>query len=346
MWFVLGVAATNFLMFDDPRENSVIENGMICHPAQECYPEIFEPTAEFQQVKPGQKVPKGLHYEMDWQTGINRAKLLEPVIKSDPDQVQGVESQGEPKLPGESDNTLEISNDMTTIQISSEQESKVLERSSEREPNIHVPIELSKPLSLDEEKSLDQIIQTLLHSNSTQQIQILHLLPDIVDEVDVGAVAAQGPLGQFLLHAVQDHLLGDLASITVSSMCSNNPAAQDAMLNRNAVPILWTVLQKHPSKSKLNALGSLVLSHVDGMKQFLALKPLAGLKHLSKSAIASKIFDFLSDLYNNDLRSQAVSLDWSPSEWCLPVAPQVQAAASALLHQLRVDYPRLCLDEL
>lgn len=38
----------------------------------------FVPTAEFRDVLPGQRIPPGLHVEIDFQTGKRRAKLLDP----------------------------------------------------------------------------------------------------------------------------------------------------------------------------------------------------------------------------------------------------------------------------
>lgn len=43
-----------------------------------CYPKTFVPTKEWQVIRPGQVVPEGLHYQMDFETGIRKAKLLDP----------------------------------------------------------------------------------------------------------------------------------------------------------------------------------------------------------------------------------------------------------------------------
>lgn len=41
----------------------------------ECYPREFTPGADYQPVRSGQVIPKGLHVQIDWQTGEKRAKL-------------------------------------------------------------------------------------------------------------------------------------------------------------------------------------------------------------------------------------------------------------------------------
>ncbi|XP_071946700.1 nucleotide exchange factor SIL1-like isoform X2 [Antedon mediterranea] len=40
--------------------------------------EMFQPTHEWQVIKPGQSIPPGLHIRMDFQTGIKEAKFLDP----------------------------------------------------------------------------------------------------------------------------------------------------------------------------------------------------------------------------------------------------------------------------
>lgn len=39
--------------------------------------EEFIPTKEWQVIKEGQSIPKGLHIRMNFQTGIKEAKLLD-----------------------------------------------------------------------------------------------------------------------------------------------------------------------------------------------------------------------------------------------------------------------------
>ncbi|KAK3841689.1 MAG: hypothetical protein J3R72DRAFT_475352 [Linnemannia gamsii] len=50
---------------------------VICHQGS-CYPRIFRPTAEFQEVLEGQEIPTGLHVQMDFETHKKFAKLMDP----------------------------------------------------------------------------------------------------------------------------------------------------------------------------------------------------------------------------------------------------------------------------
>lgn len=48
-----------------------------------CYPKKFTPTSEWQLIKPGQEVPEGLHYKMDFESGLKHAKLMDLSEKDD-----------------------------------------------------------------------------------------------------------------------------------------------------------------------------------------------------------------------------------------------------------------------
>ncbi len=56
------------------------ETAMICSPTDptDCYPQIFEPTKDFQVIKEGQDIPPGLHVRMDIYTGLKEARLNVP----------------------------------------------------------------------------------------------------------------------------------------------------------------------------------------------------------------------------------------------------------------------------
>merc|ERR1719367_1964048 len=63
--------------------------------------ETFVATNEWQEIKEGQKVPAGLHYRLNFETGKKEAKLLDPT-DSDPDepnQVVATQLEGEHPEP-------------------------------------------------------------------------------------------------------------------------------------------------------------------------------------------------------------------------------------------------------
>ncbi|CAK7214256.1 nucleotide exchange factor sil1 [Sporothrix curviconia] len=91
MVFVFLVVAAVFAVFatasappseDAISQNKVASGGqeMICHTnvAAECYPKVFEPTAEFKQVHEDQDLPPGLHVRLNIYTGLREAKINDP----------------------------------------------------------------------------------------------------------------------------------------------------------------------------------------------------------------------------------------------------------------------------
>ncbi|KAG0199981.1 hypothetical protein BGX28_006829 [Mortierella sp. GBA30] len=55
----------------DDRPQVICSNG-------NCYPRVFRPTADFQEVLEGQEIPGGLHVQMDFETHKKYAKLMDP----------------------------------------------------------------------------------------------------------------------------------------------------------------------------------------------------------------------------------------------------------------------------
>ncbi|CAK7270127.1 nucleotide exchange factor sil1 [Sporothrix epigloea] len=64
----------------DSHSDVASERQMICHSdvAADCYPKVFEPTTEFQQVHEDQDLPPGLHVRLNIYTGSREAKLNDP----------------------------------------------------------------------------------------------------------------------------------------------------------------------------------------------------------------------------------------------------------------------------
>ncbi|GJJ77295.1 nucleotide exchange factor SIL1 [Entomortierella parvispora] len=55
---------------------------VICNKGH-CYPRVFRPTTEFQEVLDGQEIPGGLHVQMDFETHRKYAKLMDPESVAD-----------------------------------------------------------------------------------------------------------------------------------------------------------------------------------------------------------------------------------------------------------------------
>lgn len=67
---ILALAAA---LIVDPKKHYV------CSPEDpsDCYPQVFEPTSEWQQIREGQDIPPGLHVRLNIDTLVKEAKLLD-----------------------------------------------------------------------------------------------------------------------------------------------------------------------------------------------------------------------------------------------------------------------------
>lgn len=56
---------------------AAIAGKTICASPDDCYPQIFVPTNEWQQIRPGQDIPPGLHVRLNVDTLVREAKLMD-----------------------------------------------------------------------------------------------------------------------------------------------------------------------------------------------------------------------------------------------------------------------------
>ncbi|CCF57776.1 hypothetical protein KAFR_0D01300 [Kazachstania africana CBS 2517] len=61
---------------DPSLSNLHFTHDLVCNDV-ECYPLVFEPTNEWQIIRPGQQIPGGLDVKLNLETGLKEAKLLE-----------------------------------------------------------------------------------------------------------------------------------------------------------------------------------------------------------------------------------------------------------------------------
>lgn len=98
----------------NPSDHSPDTSDLICHTDNptDCYPRIFQPTDEFQPVKPDQEIPSGLHVRLNIWTGEKEAKINVPgeedaALEGLPvdggvvlvEQESGAEPPAEPRIP-------------------------------------------------------------------------------------------------------------------------------------------------------------------------------------------------------------------------------------------------------
>lgn len=76
IWTLLLSVYCQELVFvgDVDEEDSKVEEATV---VEEPSRETFVPTNEWQEIKPGQAIPRGLHVRMDMQTGKKEARLMQ-----------------------------------------------------------------------------------------------------------------------------------------------------------------------------------------------------------------------------------------------------------------------------
>ncbi|KAK6608535.1 Nucleotide exchange factor SIL1 [Botrytis cinerea] len=82
-WLSLPIFARAFSM--DPEASPSANTELICPTDNqaECYPRIFQPTRDFQIIKPGQDIQPGLHVRLNISSGLKEARLNIPMEGDD-----------------------------------------------------------------------------------------------------------------------------------------------------------------------------------------------------------------------------------------------------------------------
>jgi nucleotide exchange factor SIL1 len=80
-WLTLPLLAQAVSPPSDASPSPAADTELICPTdnAAECYPRVFQPTIDFQDIKEGQDIPPGLHIRMNINTGQKEARLNVPM---------------------------------------------------------------------------------------------------------------------------------------------------------------------------------------------------------------------------------------------------------------------------
>ncbi|KAJ3092734.1 nucleotide exchange factor sil1 [Quaeritorhiza haematococci] len=306
---------------------SVNTDDLICVKQDEgghdCYPRVFQPTSEFQVIRPGQELPKGLHIRLNMQTGEREAKLA---TKEDEHEAQAVQlvaevSTGDQK-DGESHPITFQQNDVDDIvgQYLKQKTSKSSLTAVDRDAFTEFLEELHKTSSLDElSTKLDQ-------------------LEEIAHHVDYAFELVKSPLGiptlvDLLSHPI--HSIRSKTAVVLGNAVQNNPAVQAMAMKAGLLPVfldhLATEAQPNVVNRLLYGLSSLVRSNPNGLAMFHQHKGLTSLMSVfnrwPNTDLRRKIFTIVSDLINPDMMDEHVTqaaLDAPELEaWCGPLTSAI-----------------------
>lgn len=192
---------------------------IICNPSNphDCYPKIFQPTDEWQTVKPNQDIPGGLHIRMNFQTSEKEAKLLDP---------NSVHEQG------------------VVLSDNQDQEEEVVEGMSRKE--MHAKIQQFKQRKASERSKASEadlngfqsaVDDVVSYSGDDQRLQMaLETLDDLSHDIEFGArlTADKGIFTALLniAHGSNDEKTEDKVYRIMAASLRNNPEATDNALEQ------------------------------------------------------------------------------------------------------------------
>jgi hypothetical protein len=244
--------------------------------------EAFEPSEEFQEVLPGQVLPKGLEIKINLQTGQKEARL--PQSKQD------------------------------SLLIVKEQPKLAKITTSEEKPQ--------KPLNAMEIDELEKLVAVMLNnSNSTSALQMMVYLQDIVDEIDIGIQFSSLPavLDFFAKNIQSRNTYAVNSAWLIGVAASNNPLAQKNYILNNFVQILWSYFSDTFEPKALFAISSLVRSNEQGVSDLAKLDPESVLFTAAAMPIRGKVFGLVADLHDPDMRPDSqnpFSFSFDIYQWC------------------------------
>lgn len=250
--------------------------------------EVFQPTADWQAIKPGQGIPRGLHVRMNLQSGVKEAKLM------DGDDGKKYQSNGNTKQK-----FIEIDKNIISKQRLKEALKDFRDKFHNESPTQDSSEELGSRLEASQKfRSLDEIqkelegadlfvkkdIEVIMEfvavlnsssSNLSEKEYALNELEYYVHQIDnardlhsIGGLA----LVIKLMNSTEPSL-ASRASYVLGSAAQSNPQVQQAALKLEALPLLLRLLSKQKPmavrKKALYALSSLIRLFPIGQKEFL-----------------------------------------------------------------------------
>lgn len=232
-----------------------------------CYPQVFEPTNEWQIVRDDQQIPPGLHVRMNINTGLREARLLQP--------------------EGEGDHQESAGNDIVLNEGQVAEVALVESSNLDLDPNEVIDFKTSK-VGDGELTDVDSATHEVLGFKNGGDIsrleKALATLVEFSHDIEYGAQLTQDK-GIFEALYKAGRLAVDRASVVekiyniMGSALRNNPEAVTSFLQKHSASLLPRLLQvvKDPLTSEV------VQKRILGVFQALS----------SNTAYAQQQFDLL-----------------------------------------------------
>ncbi|KAF9099104.1 hypothetical protein BGX29_007297 [Mortierella sp. GBA35] len=259
-----------------------------------CYPRVFRPTTEFQEVLEGQEIPGGLHVQMDFETHKKFAKLMDPadiqekpatdsilVVDTDtPGTFQhqvGSNNNHLDAMPpildiqqpdGEADFAQLEENSRMNLQTAFDSIPELRQQEQEQEQDRKPAAEAAAPVNA--QKSDHQLYMELVETLNTNQnnvevAQALEELADLASDMDFGLQLSEGEGLRTLVKHVRctskDRIVCDdqrrvrsTAALVIGTAIQNHAKAQESAYKHNLHKVLLTQLEVETDSQVLRRL--------------------------------------------------------------------------------------------
>jgi len=261
--------------------------------------EVFQPTADWQTIQPGQGIPQGLHVRMNLQTGLKEAKLMDgddgKKYHSNKDSKQKFITIDKNVISKQHlKEALKDFRDKFHNESPDGENSGQLQSQLDGSKNFRSIEEIRKELEgvdLFVKKDIEIITAhvEMLNSTDATLAEKEHALDELeyyVHQID-NARDLDSIGGLFLVIKLMNSTEPSLASratYVLGSATQSNPKVQQAALKLRALPLLLRLLSKHEPmavrKKAMYALSSLIRLFPVGQRDFLKLNGLEIFKKL------------------------------------------------------------------
>lgn len=255
--------------------------------------EVFQPTANWQTILPGQGIPAGLHVRMNLQTGVKEAKLMDgddgSKYQSNKDSKQKVITIDKNVISKQHlKEALKDFRDKFHNESPDGEDSEQLQSQMDTDKKFRSIEEIRKELEgadIFVKKDVEIITQHVetLNSTSSSQAEIEYALDELeffVHQIDNARdLDSIGGLSLVikLMNSTEPSIISR-ATYVLGSATQSNPKVQQAALKQGVLPLLLRLLSKHEPmvvrKKAMYALSSLIRLFPIGQRDFLKLNGL------------------------------------------------------------------------
>ncbi|KAF9907062.1 nucleotide exchange factor sil1 [Linnemannia zychae] len=250
---------------------------VICHQGS-CYPRVFRPTTEFQEVLEGQEIPGGLHVQMDFETHKKFAKLMDPSDiqeKAVTDSVLVVDTDTPGTFQHQVGNNqlINMPPAIDLQQTDSEADFAALEENGRMNlqtafdsiPELHQNHQENKPATpavnpipaayKSDHQIYKELIETLkTNQNNVKITEALEQLTDLASDMDFGLRLSDGEGLRTLVNHVRctskDQIVCEdqrrvrsVAALVIGTSLQNHAKAQESAYKQNLHKVLLTQLE-------------------------------------------------------------------------------------------------------